>query len=338
MDAVLIKSLFAVVISFLITFYIIPLLHTIALRLQVVDVPDGIIKCHSKTTPYLGGIAVYTGFISALALVLPVNSQLTLFFIGLTLLVLIGLIDDLVVMKPHQKFFGQFLAALCFLKAGLYLKEHFFYSIWSILLSLFWMLSIINAFNLVDVMDGLSTTIAASATITFLSIAWYFDQPLLILLLCSFLGPLLAFFCYNRPVAVMYLGDAGSLFVGGFLATIPFFFKWGEYNQYGYLVPLIVLAIPSLEIIGLIVIRTYKHIPFYQGSPDHFSLYLKRRGWRVWDILIFVFISSMLLFAISLLFSCNKISIRATIGFAISFVFLWIATVFLKKPVYRLFF
>jgi UDP-GlcNAc:undecaprenyl-phosphate GlcNAc-1-phosphate transferase len=102
MDAVLIKSLFAVVISFLVTFYVIPLLHTIAMRLQVVDVPDGIIKCHSKTTPYLGGIAVYTGFISALALVLPVDSQLTLFFIGLTLLVLIGLIDDLVIMKPRQ--------------------------------------------------------------------------------------------------------------------------------------------------------------------------------------------------------------------------------------------
>jgi UDP-GlcNAc:undecaprenyl-phosphate GlcNAc-1-phosphate transferase len=200
------------------------------------------------------------------------------------------------------------------------------------------MLSIINAFNLVDVMDGLSTTIAASATITFLSIAWYFDQPLLILLLCSFLGPLLAFFCYNKPVAVMYLGDAGSLFVGGFLSAIPFLFKWGEYNQYGYLVPLIVLAIPSLEITGLIIIRTYKHIPFYQGSPDHFSLYLKRQGWRVWDILMFVIILSMLLFAISLLFSCNKISMGATIVLALLFIFLWIATIFLKKPEYRLFF
>ncbi len=333
MDILIMKAVFALVISFLITFYLIPILYNIATTLRVVDVPDGKIKCHVQTTPYLGGIAVYTGFISALALILPFDNQLALFFVGLTLLVLIGLIDDLVVLKPQQKFFGQFLAVLCFLKGGLYLKERFFFNLWSIPLSIFWMLSMINAFNLVDVMDGLSTSLAACATITFLAISWYFNQPVLFLLLCSFLGPLIAFFWYNKPLAKMYLGDAGSLFLGGFLAAIPFFFNWGAHNEYGFLVPLIVLAIPTFEIVGLIIIRTYKGIPFYKGSPDHFCLYLKRRGWKIWQILAFVWGLSSILFITALLFACNKISLFSILVLGLLFLGIWIATIFLKNPI-----
>jgi len=68
--------------------------------------------------------------------------------------IFIGLVVDLIVLKPAHKFFGQFMVVLCYLKAGLYLKEQFFYNYWNIPLSILWMLSIINAFNLVDVMDG----------------------------------------------------------------------------------------------------------------------------------------------------------------------------------------
>lgn len=334
----LLKTLFAGVISFLTTFYLIPVLYNIALSLRVVDVPDGKIKCHARTTPYLGGIAMYAGFITALALIFPFDNQYTLFLIGLTLLVLVGLIDDLVVLSPLHKFFGQCIAALCFLKAGLYIKERFFYQVWiAIPLSFIWIISIINAFNLVDVMDGLATTIAATATFTFLGIAYLYQQPALMILLGSFLGPLGAFFWYNKPEAKIYMGDAGALFLGGFLSVVPFLFNWGKHNQYGYLISLIVLAIPLLELIGLIIIRSYKRIPFYKGSPDHFSIYLKNRGWKIWQILGFVFGLSLILMVYAILFACNSVSLGHLMIASLLFVIFWIATVFVKKCVLQVY-
>ena len=214
---------------------------------------------------------------------------------GITLLLIVGLIDDLMVLKPLHKFLGQFIAVFCFLKAGFHLKINLFSNWWNICLSAFWMLSVINAFNLVDVMDGLASTLAIGAALSFLFIALVSHAFSVALLLCAFLGSVLAFLWYNKPVAKIYLGDAGSLFIGGLLANIPFLLDWGTYSEYGYLAPIVIVAIPGLEVTTLIIIRTYKGIPFFQGSPHHFSMYLKRRGWSIPLILAYVFGLSLIL-------------------------------------------
>src|SRR5579859_1544197 len=173
MPVLALKLLFSSTISFLITFYFVPLLCTIAQKFGVVDVPDGLIKVHESSIPYLGGVAVYTGFISGLALVFPLENSIFSLLVGSTLLLFIGLIDDLVVLKPYQKFFGQVVAAICFIKGGLYLKEQFFHDhlIIALPISLLWILTITNAMNLVDVMDGLATTIAFTASCSLFVIA-----------------------------------------------------------------------------------------------------------------------------------------------------------------------
>ena len=269
MSGLALKLLFSCIISFLITFYLVPLLSNIAIRLGVVDVPDGRIKRHEKSTPYLGGVAVYAGFISGLALVFPTENLIFSLLVGSTLLLVIGLVDDLVILKPYQKLFGQCVAAICFLKGGLYLKEQFFndYLFIALPISLLWILTVTNAFNLVDVMDGLATTIALGASISFLIVALSLGQYSVSLLLTSFIGPLLAFLWYNSPPASIYLGDAGSLFIGGFLSAIPFLMSWSNYNPYGFLAPAAILAIPLFEVIMLIIIRTYKGIPFIAAVP-----------------------------------------------------------------------
>lgn len=330
MDILLIKSFFAVAISFLITFYLIPILHVLALKLGVVDVPDGRIKCHSRVTPYLGGVGIFAGFICSLSLVLPFDNHYSLFFIGLTLLVCLGLIDDLVVLNPLQKFLGQCIAALAFLKAGLYLKERFFqHMLFAIPLSFFWMLSIINAFNLIDIMDGLATTVAIMAAVSFMIIAAFYQQGAVLILCSSLVGALIAFFWYNKPVAKMYMGDTGALFLGGFMAAAPFLFEWGKYNKFGFLIPPVVLAIPLLELASLVAIRCYKKIPFYQGSPDHFALYLKRKGWPVWQILWFTGTMGLFLMGISVGFAVNLISIQGATILFLLLIIGWLATVFL---------
>ncbi len=330
MDAIVIKLLFSFFFSFLITFYLTPLLCTLAQRLRFVDQPDGVIKTHRYAVPYLGGVAVYGGFLSGVSLTVPFDSHLFLLIVGLSLLLLLGLVDDLIVLRPYQKFFGQCIVALCFLKAGFYLKHHFFYNIWNIPLSLLWTLAIINAFNLVDVMDGLATLVAIGATLAFMAMAWYLQHGMVFIVLAAFLGSLVAFFWYNKPAARIYLGDTGSLFIGGFLAVIPFLFDWGTYNSYGCLTPCIVLAIPLLELCSLIIIRSYKGIPFYQGSPDHFSLYLLANGWSKIATLKYVAFLSLFINSVAFLFMAGKLSFFTTLLLGLLFLIVWIA-ILLRK-------
>jgi UDP-GlcNAc:undecaprenyl-phosphate GlcNAc-1-phosphate transferase len=335
---VMLKLIFALAISFLITFYLVPIMRSIAFKFGILDVPDGKVKMHKQSTPYLGGLAIYLGFITTLALVFPFANEMFLFMVGATLLLFVGLIDDLLIAQPYQKFGGQIIAALCFLKAGLFLKESFFiHHALSIPLSFLWLLTVINAFNLVDIMDGLATTLAICATISFLLISLALQNYNAVLLLGSFLGALVAFWWYNKPSAQIYLGDAGSLFIGGFLAAFPFFIKWGGHNQIGIFAPAILLAVPLLEVVSLVIIRSYKGIPFYRPSPDHFALYLQNNGWSKWQILSYLSAISCILFIAAWLLVTNHISISFLCGSTILFLlgWFWIMRSKLKKnPIY----
>ena len=304
---VLLSAISIFLLSYGITTIVVPYMISIAGRYNIVDNPDGKLKTHKSPTPYLGGIAVYLGFMSGLALFFPVLNQMCFALIGSTLLLFVGLVDDLIVLTPRQKWYGQVLATCCFVRGGFYLKEIFLSAymptfapyVWAVLSAL-WILTIINAFNLLDVMDGLATTTALCVASSLCVIAYTLQASASAQMLLALCGALVAFLRWNRPAAHIYLGDAGSLFVGGVLAIAPFTIPWGHYYYLGFLTPIIIFFIPLIEVFSLIIIRTLRGIPWYCGSPDHFCMYLKKNGWNNLSILKFVFIFSATL----LLFGC----------------------------------
>jgi UDP-GlcNAc:undecaprenyl-phosphate GlcNAc-1-phosphate transferase len=337
MQALIFRHVYAFIFSFLFTLYMVPLMRKAAYSLGLLDRPDGQIKNHKKEVPYLGGVAIFVPFIATLALVYPFENHLLWFLLGCTLLLFIGLVDDMRVFEPGQKFLGQVVAVLCFLKGGFSLHAFFFSNYFSIAASGFWMLSIINAFNLVDVMDGLSSLLALIASGTFFCIALMLCQYKLSLLMLPFMGSLFAFFLYNKPPAKIYLGDAGSMFIGGFLAATPLLISWSTMNIEGYFAPLIILSVPLLilgvpafEICTLIVIRTFKGIPFYKGSPHHFSIYLRRRKWSERKVLLFSGFFGIALSGVALLFLRQFLGI-ITVALLLSFFYLlWLYFVFYR--------
>ncbi len=179
-------------------------------------------------------------------------------------------------------------------------------------------------------MDGLATSLALCATTTFMIIAWYFNHLIVLVVLAALLGSLCAFMWYNKPPARIYLGDTGSLFIGGFFATIPFLFDWGTYNKYGFLTPLIILAIPLLEGVSLILIRLYKGIPFYKASADHFSYYLLGNGWGK-GIFLYMSFLCLILCLNSVLFVMGVVPAGLTIASGVLFLLVWIACLIKKK-------
>lgn len=326
----ILTSCVIVSLSFLITLYLVPLLSRVAIKFGILDSPDGRLKHQKQPTPYLGGLAIYIGFLIPIALVVPFENQFFLYILASTILLFIGLLDDLIVLTPTQKIVGQALATLCYLKAGFYLKGLFFNHAWNIFISGFWFLTMINAFNLIDVMDGLATTVALGVAGAYLVFAIAVHNTSLVLLLLAFIGALGAFLWFNKPPARIYLGDAGSLFIGGFLASVPFFISWSEYNPYGYFIPLIIGAIPLLEWGTLVLVRTWKRIPFYCGSPDHFCIYLQHNGWKKSAILWYCGLLSCFTTGVSYAFFYHIISIYTVFVLALLYLLIWFSLLLFK--------
>lgn len=328
MKLVLIRHIFATGFSFLIGFYLIPAIIKSSLKFGIMDVPDGKIKCHKSPIPYLGGLAIYLSFIATLCLVYPFENKILWLLLGSTLLLFVGLIDDLKVLRPGQKLLGQLVAVVCFLKGGFWLKTTFLSSYFNLFLSGFWMLSVINAFNLVDVMDGLAATIAIISTISFLVIAVIFQQYTISLLLATFLGAVFAFIIYNKPPARIYMGDAGSMFLGGFLAAIPLLISWSSQSIDAYYTPVVILAVPLLEIFFLVLIRSWIGIPFYRGSPHHFSIYLQKKGWSKNKVLYFVVAMGALFTLVGFLFLFELINFGVMLALLLVLFGAWTKIVF----------
>ncbi|MFH1832325.1 MAG: MraY family glycosyltransferase [bacterium] len=328
MQVIIIRHLFSFIFSFLFAFYLVPLLAKSAEQLGFLDKPDGKIKVHKTPVPYLGGLAIYCCFIATLGLAYPFANNALWLLLGTTLLLLVGLIDDLKALRPGQKFFGQILAVLCFFKGGYSLKTEFFSSGFNLFISGFWMLSVINAFNLVDVMDGLASTIALVASISLFVIALIFGQYDASLLLAPFIGALLAFFLYNKPPASIYLGDSGSMFIGGFLSAMPFFLNWSSKSFDAYYAPAIILGIPLLEVFFLVIIRTSLGLRFYNGSPHHYCIYLQKKNWSKNKILLFTAAMGILLSNLAFLFLFQIISFWFLIALGAIFFALWCFAIF----------
>lgn len=351
MQAVLLRHLFALGFPFILGIYLIPIVMMASKKIGFLDNPDGRLKHQKEPVPYLGGVGVFLPFIMTLGICYPFENQVLWLLLGTTLLLFIGLIDDLKVLKPGQKFFGQFIAVLSFLKGEFSLKTTLFSSAFDIFLSGFWMLLVINAFNLVDVMDGLCATLALTSAATFCFIAWVAGKYTVSLLLMAFIGSVAAFFLFNKPPAKIYLGDAGSLFIGGFLAAMPLLFDWDP-SPFGlstigqssmlfsylvrplvevFLIPCLIMGIPLLEVSSLFMIRTYLGIPFYRGSPHHFSIYLQRKGLTKWQTLALACFSASTLSVLALMFLYRMLPLLFLLIFYILFLGIWSYIIFVWK-------
>jgi len=327
---ILISSIIAAGSSFLITFLIIPFCMMLAQKLDFFDVPDGVVKLHKKRVPYFGGLAVVSGFFCGLIATNTLHTLPCLLLIGMLFLFGIGLLDDIFVLRPWQKFLGQLISGACFIAAGLYLKTDFFNLWWRIPVSVLWMATLMNACNLVDIMDGLATCITLGALGSFAAIAVALSHYWLLPILAALSGSLCAFLWYNKPPAQIYLGDAGSLFLGSFLGVCPFLLPWGTYTIYGALAPCIILAVLLLEVGGLIIVRTYKRIPFYLPSADHFKSYLMAQGWSVKKIIFFTLFLSAITGYVSLLFVQGVFSLAITGVMGSVYLAIWILTIYLS--------
>jgi len=287
--------------AFLTTLLALPLWRKWCLRVNLVDDP-GARKIHDKPIPLAGGLAALTGillplFAGAILLKLRIVNisstnlivhgldrralELAVIAFGAIAITFLGWLDDKHELKPLPKFAGQFLIALLVAIAckriTLFVPSLFF----SYAITIVWLLTVINAFNFMDNMNGLCAGLGAIGAFIFALIAAANGEYLVAITGFLMCGALVGFLPWNFPNARAFLGDAGSHLVGYLLAVmaiLPHFYTKKNPHPLAVLAPLFVLAIPLIDIAQVVIFRTLKRKPFWIGDTNHLSHRLVQLG------------------------------------------------------------
>jgi UDP-GlcNAc:undecaprenyl-phosphate GlcNAc-1-phosphate transferase len=286
----------AFVVSFVLSLYWTPVMRRAALQLGIVDKPDGKLKQHRDPIPYLGGIAVFAAFLMTVGVLTDFKDGETLgLLLSGCIALLVGLIDDFGVLKPPQKLLGQALAALVLVKSGTFIKLTFL-PVWvAVPLTLLWILAVTNAFNIIDIMDGLASGVAAVAAVSIAAANYLAGRDSQAFLAVALAGAVVGFLRHNFHPARIFLGDSGSMFVGFMLAALSMNAGYTRVNLLAVISPIFILGVPLFDLLLVMFIRRRRGIPMMKGSPDHFALRLRRCNLSVRETAITTYIVGALL-------------------------------------------
>jgi UDP-GlcNAc:undecaprenyl-phosphate/decaprenyl-phosphate GlcNAc-1-phosphate transferase len=273
----------AVAASAILALMLTPLVRTVARRYGMVARPKTD-RWHKKPTAMLGGVAIWLAVVvSYFLFIRPTTPQgwgghfpgsfLDVVIGASTFLFLVGLADDFLHTKPYQKLIGQVMGSAFVIYYGLTLPWSS-YSALNVALTIFWLIGITNAVNLLDNMDGLAAGIAIIAS-GFLALSFLATgQMTEALMLLTFAGALLGFLVYNSSPASVFMGDCGSMFIGFFLASAALVNVSGGRSRSllpVLAVPILVLFIPIFDTTFVTILRKNSGRAASQGGRDHTS-------------------------------------------------------------------
>ncbi len=278
-------------VTFALSLGLTPLFRKIALHSHFMDTPSGQLKKHTAPIPYMGGLAIYFTFLIGLlsALVLtptPDSGKILALLVGGTIVAILGLTDDLFSLSPAVKFFFQILAASLLIVFGVKLEFLPSHPILGSFLTIFWVVAVTNAVNLIDIMDGLAGGVSVIACLGFVLVPFLGEQSYVPLTAAALGGSVMGFLPYNYQPAKIYMGDSGALFLGYVLAGIALGHGYTQVNVVALCAPLFILGIPLYDTALVMVLRFLKGRSMFRGSNDHLALRLRVLGMTVPQVVL----------------------------------------------------
>ncbi len=297
-------------VSFVLALILTPGFKRLSFQWKYVDEPDRERKIHTEAMPLLGGAAIFCAFAANVIFnylfILPLGSRVDLplidmpdvkmyldgafsvwpkllvIVLGGGLMVALGMYDDKCELNPRAKLIAQVVIALLVALAGIRITAFIHNRFINYLMTVLWIVTITNAMNFLDNMDGLCAGIGLVCASLFGFIAGIQHEYFVCLLAVALAGGLLGFLPHNFKPATIFLGDAGSHFVGYMLAVLPIcvtFYHHGKTPTWlPVLIPLLVLAVPLFDLVMVMWIRIRHGQPVYWGDVNHLSHRLVRLG------------------------------------------------------------
>jgi UDP-GlcNAc:undecaprenyl-phosphate GlcNAc-1-phosphate transferase len=313
-------SVVAVAASALLALVLTPIVRAFARRIGMIAKPKSD-RWHKKPTAMLGGVAIWLSVLIGYFVFVPSSPYGWVIIGASTFLFLVGLADDLLNTKPYQKLVGQVMGSAFVIYYGLSLPWTRSFSV-NVALTIFWLIGITNAVNLLDNMDGLAPGIAAIAS-AFLAISFInTGHPTEALMLMIFAGALLGFLVYNSNPASIFMGDSGSMFVGFFVASSALVNLTGGRSRSllpVLAVPVLILFIPIFDTTFVTILRKVSGRAASQGGRDHTSHRLvalgmseRRAVWMLYGFAALAGILGLLVQSVKL-----DVSLAAIAGFTV---------------------
>jgi UDP-GlcNAc:undecaprenyl-phosphate/decaprenyl-phosphate GlcNAc-1-phosphate transferase len=319
--------LLAFVIAMMVTMALIPPLVRVAARLQVLDDPAGR-KVHSRPIPRVGGIAMVAGSVLPLCWWLPMDHTLVAYLLAAIVLLVFGAWDDRVSLSPRTKFIGQLIAVLIIMLVGgvsiqsMMLGERVALPDWlGFGLTLLFLLGITNAVNLSDGLDGLAggSMLLCCAALALLGQSWdvRFVETVGVVLMGSILG----FLRFNTYPARIFMGDAGSQFLGFSVGVLSILLTKQTATPLSTALPLLLIGLPVLDTLAVIVLRLHARRSPFAADRQHFHHRLLALGLDHHEAVIIIYAVQclLLLLAWQLRFENDVLIIATFLGFAVLF-------------------
>lgn len=306
----------AFLIAMIIAYGFTPLAKEIAFKIRLLDEPNNHKKSHARPTPLLGGLAIYMAFFASILFTTEINNNISSILAGSAIIFILGVIDDKLGMMPNMKLSGQIIAALIVYKAGLRVTTFEDYYV-SMFLTVFWIVGITNAFNLLDNLNGLSSGIAGISSV-FFGILAIGDSQIYVAIVCFALaGACFGFLKHNFPKASIFMGDSGSMLLGFLLACIAILGTWKtEKIGLSLSLPFLILGYPIFDTTLVTFLRLKEKRPVFIGGRDHSSHILASLGLKKRRAVLLIYVISITLGLSALLISISPFPIAIGTGIA----------------------
>ena len=313
---------YALLLSLMLSITLTPLFKHFAIKWGILAHPHKE-RLHQTAIPLLGGVAIvlsfylciiinycFLRFIPNINALLPEElipylygalksvPQFSIILICGLLIFFLGLMDDINALGPKRKFIFEIFVGIILYYNDIRITLFFGEGFISLCVTVFWVLAITNAFNLLDNIDGLSSGIAIIASFMLFLLCVQGGQILVSLLLVIFIGSLLGFLRYNYPPASVFMGDAGSLFTGylmSVLIILSTFYSNGTLSLIPFVAPLLILAVPIYDTFSVICIRIKNKKSIFTGDKNHFSHRLLQLGMSQKEAVLFIYLIALCL-------------------------------------------
>lgn len=301
-----------ILISAILSLITTPFVKKLAVKIKAIDIPKDERRVHKKPIPLLGGLAIYVAFIVTLILKKGMLESSEIGIIaGATIIVAGGVIDDMRELKPFTKLCFQIAAAICLLLSGVSITVltnpfdninglvhiNWFY----VPFTLFWVVGITNALNLIDGLDGLAAGVALISTTTIFVIALIHGRTEAAILTSILGGSIIGFLPYNFNPASIFMGDTGAQLLGFLLAAISMEGTIKSATAFAVSVPILALGLPIYDTIFAIIRRKVNGKPMSQGDRGHLHHRLLDLGLSQRQVVIIMYLFSAILGGIAII-------------------------------------
>ena len=291
------KILSAFLVSVGVAFLTSPLSIQIANRFGIIDKPKDSRRVHKKPIPRFGGMAIFLGSMAAMTIPAGMNEKIKIAMLGGALMYLVGIIDDIVDIRPVTKFIGQWLIATIVFALGIrisfignYFGSHTTDAHANVILSIgvsyvitvIWIVGITNAVNLMDGLDGLAAGSVAIMALSLAYVAYIHGARLGSMPVCIALvavaGGCLGFLPFNFSPAKTFMGDGGALYLGYMIAVLSVISPLKQATVVGALIPMLTLAVPIFDTALAMLRRALKHQSIMSADKGHLHHHLMAAG------------------------------------------------------------